>query len=586
MVQLTAAVGYAHSRGVVHRDLKPENILIANDGRPIVLDFNLAVSTSSNDWLYVGGTLPYMSPQQLRSIDSVAKASAQDDVFAIGVLCYQLLIGKFPFDDSHLNPNDWELLAENHTIKLPSAHSLGSKFPASLNSIVMKCLAPCEASRYANANEVHEDLQRFTQHQVLRHAADTSPVERVHKWIRRHPVLSSTSSLVLVSLLVVSSVVGALIAVHARGLRMEASNLAGILHAELPETLAMLRSPGGEPDLLHDGLASASQILDRWQIEDFGFASRSAWMQLSEVEQGQVSQHLGNLLFAMAGAEAQLAVVEEENREKGLAAAGKLNKLAAVVHPDLSAAVELRTQTRNAMASFERAMSSGESNARMLGDVENTFAQMLIARDAGQTEEWLKLADQLVSDHPVDPTYWFTLASAKYAKGDFAGACDAFDVSSKLQRQSAMSTFWRGVSRLNLGQSTLASEDFSTCIALRPDWISPRYNRALAYRADQKIHSAIDDLNWIANSGQAGPRVYSLRSQLYAAAGDQERATEDFRLTLSAIPRDADDWVSRGVLKISRQPSEALSDFARALEISPQARGSPLKYCPRTSGSL
>ena len=132
-----------------------------------------------------------------------------------------------------------------------------------------------------------------------------------------------------------------------------------------------------------------------------------------------------------------------------------------------------------------------------------------------------------------------------------------------------MSIFWRGVARLKAGEATEAKQDFSTCIAIRDDWIAPRYNRALASRATQAIPDAINDLNWIVDSGNGSPRVFSLRSQLWAVLGDRTKYASDRKLALEAQPVEADDWVAQGVLKIGKNPEEALSDFANALKIAP-----------------
>ena len=132
-----------------------------------------------------------------------------------------------------------------------------------------------------------------------------------------------------------------------------------------------------------------------------------------------------------------------------------------------------------------------------------------------------------------------------------------------------MSIFWRGVARLKAGEAAEAKRDFSTCIATAVNRVAPRYNRALASRATQAIQDAIDDLNWIVDSGNGSPRVFSLRSQLWAVMGDKSKFASDRKLAPETPPLEADDWVAQGVLKMSTHPDEALSDFACALKIAP-----------------
>ncbi len=580
--QLVDAVAYAHQRGVVHRDLKPENILIANDGRPIVLDFNLAASDTSQDSRLVGGTLPYMSPQQLRSIDSGGEYSPADDVYALGVIFYQLLTGRLPFSDNQISENQNETtgireLAISRETLPPSCRSLVRSIPASLNAIVMKCLEPQTAGRYHSAGELLEDLNRFGAHQALKHAPDRSPLEHVQKWVRRHPVLTSTSSIVGVSLLLLAGLFGSWLTLRTRATRLEAESQANHLQNSLPETLAALRSPGGEPELLQAGLNSALAILDAWGVEDRGFAPNSPFQDLDTRSQPSVRHQIGDLLYSMAGAKAHLGLVDDISRVACLEQAKGWNSLAERIAPDLAEAVHVREQKIEDVLNPEQDLSSAtmtsatmtSATSDYLPNSDNLFTQMLIARETDNRQLWLRLADQLVSQHPADPTHWFTLASARWSAGDYTSARDAFDVSAKLQRNSAVAVFWRGTSSLLAGDETRALEDFSLCLSMRTDWLAPRYNRALANRAGGAYALALEDLDWIVEAGQAGPRVFSLRAQLHQALGDKQQAAADRAQALVAVPRNADDWVSRGVLKIATQPADALADFARALRISP-----------------
>ncbi|MEO8269335.1 MAG: protein kinase [Aureliella sp.] len=565
--QLTESIGYAHSRGVVHRDLKPENILIANDGRPIVLDFNLASSDSIAQAFRAGGTLPYMSTQQLRCVAEDGQASPQEDVFAIGVIFYQLLTGRLPFDDSQLPADDWDAIVANHSKTPPDTCSADRNIPPSLNSIVMKCLATSLDERYPSATEVHEDLQRFARHEVLKHATDRSPVERLQKFVKRHPLLTSTTSIVFAAALALAALVSGMVVVQGRVEKLEASHLASRLQEDLPETLAMLRSPGVEAELIQDGIEHAREILRRWNDTDGQQQFASTLQLLSDDERAETRQQIGDLCYALAGAEIQLAMLSDDvQRPPLLSDAAQWNLLSAAMLPELDGVVRWRKRR------IDELKEHGPQPTTLSRDpspVESVFAQMLAAREAGKNELWERYAEQLISQRPSDPTHWFSLASARYAAGDLPSARQAFDVSAKLQKNSAMSVFWRGMTSLRTNDFSLACKDFSQVIEMRANWLAPRYNRALAYRSLREFGSAIDDLNWIVDRGQAGPRVLSLRSQIHAAMNETEKALEDRKLALLAPALDADDWVSLGVLKIQLEPTQALQDFAQALRLSP-----------------
>ena len=98
---LADGLANAHKRGIIHRDLKPANVLLADDGRPMLLDFNLADGALAGDEasLTVGGTLPYMAPEHLDAVRSGAAVDARCDLFALGVILFELLTGRRPYVD-------------------------------------------------------------------------------------------------------------------------------------------------------------------------------------------------------------------------------------------------------------------------------------------------------------------------------------------------------------------------------------------------------------------------------------------------------------------------------------------------------
>ena len=103
--QVAAGVAHAHERGILHRDLKPANILLADDGRPMVLDFNLSdqLRPSTGRAAVVGGTVPYMSPEQLESLETGIGVDPRSDVYSIGVMLFELLTGRLPFEASTIS---------------------------------------------------------------------------------------------------------------------------------------------------------------------------------------------------------------------------------------------------------------------------------------------------------------------------------------------------------------------------------------------------------------------------------------------------------------------------------------------------
>lgn len=171
-IQLAGALDYAHRQGVLHRDLKPANILLAADGTPKLADFNISCCTKldgSTPAAYFGGSLAYMSPEQLQACNPQCDRKPEDldgrsDVYALGVILWELLTGNRPFRDPSLQ-DDWPAtLAAMVERRLAGPDPAGLKtapqpLPPGLAEVLVTCLAPDPRDRYASAGEVARQLQ-------------------------------------------------------------------------------------------------------------------------------------------------------------------------------------------------------------------------------------------------------------------------------------------------------------------------------------------------------------------------------------------------------------------------------------------
>ena len=160
-VRIADGLAHAHERGVVHRDLKPANILIADDGEPMLLDFNLATDTRPQiraSAALVGGTLPYMAPEQLAAFAGrPATVDARADVYALGLILFELLTGRHPFEIRR-GPLSEVLpaMAEDRGVPPPRpAPARNRAVSPALAAIVRRCLEPDPARRYDDARPLH-----------------------------------------------------------------------------------------------------------------------------------------------------------------------------------------------------------------------------------------------------------------------------------------------------------------------------------------------------------------------------------------------------------------------------------------------
>ncbi|MGO8699082.1 MAG: protein kinase domain-containing protein [Limisphaerales bacterium] len=157
LAQLCAALDYAHSENVVHRDLKPDNLLMDNRGRLKLTDFGLATMTTDLVRFGTrkgGGTLPYMSPQQLEG----KLPQVTDDIYALGVTLYDLLTGQPPFGEGDIREQILHADPEPLRQKL-AILGIENEVPSEMAAMVMSCLAKDPAQRPPSARIMAEWLE-------------------------------------------------------------------------------------------------------------------------------------------------------------------------------------------------------------------------------------------------------------------------------------------------------------------------------------------------------------------------------------------------------------------------------------------
>jgi len=161
--EMASALGVAHRKGVIHGDVKPANMLITDDGRVKLMDFGMArLASHDTGATPLLGTPAYWCPEQIMG----KPQDARSDLFSLGVVLYEMVVGKRPFDADSLQAICGRVLSST---PLPPSHANPS-VPTGFDAVVARCLAKDPATRYATAESLAEDLYPLARHRVISQA--------------------------------------------------------------------------------------------------------------------------------------------------------------------------------------------------------------------------------------------------------------------------------------------------------------------------------------------------------------------------------------------------------------------------------
>lgn len=526
--RIAEGLAHAHERGILHRDLKPANILLTDDGQPMILDFNL--SASMNDaHLARGGTLPYMSPEQVRaSLGQEVTVDARSDIYSLGLIAAQLLMGRYPFP--HL-PRASLARAMAMGRGLPAIRRVSPRVSPTVEAIVHKCLAVDPAHRYQSANELIEDLNRHRAHLPTIHAPNPSLRERAHKWAIRNPRFVSPPSIAAavtaVLLLVVSAVTLSSIRAERRLIARNAERgreMVGQFESMRGNAEQYLTAHNDQPELLEIGRAMGNDAL---HLLTDGHGSH--WVDRPEF------RHL-----------------PPDDRKRLQLKAGELVALLGRSSPSF-------TELAPLAASVERSAilqaSEMQANGKFRESIPGLTAHLRTA--------------------PDDAGGWFLLGRAQAECGELNEAFQAYSTGIALRPQYAPGYHFRAdvADRLRMRDSAsnkpLALLDADRAIALAPNLLEARLRRAQVLIQGRQFAEARDELDHVLAQPSAPNRAWLMRAQVMEFLGEKSKSVADRTAGIDRPAITSADWIARGRARRSTDPVGAIADFEKAAELAP-----------------
>jgi serine/threonine protein kinase/Flp pilus assembly protein TadD len=577
LAQLADGLGHAHARGILHLDLKPANVLLADTGEPMLLDFNLSFDATQPDRELVGGTMPYMAIEQLLDMRNRGRGAidARTDLYALGVMAYEMLTGAVPFGAAVRECRDIDAQVAARRHGPPPLRARNPFVTPAVEAVVLKLLAPAPGDRYQSADELRTDIDRHLNDLPLKYARERSARERFGKWRRRHPRAPYRAAVACVVALAVACGALAYRSSEAKA-TVEAENRAKEARDGLDALRLDLVLPD-DPKARTRGVERATELLAEYGLPGAAdWQERPAVRRLPEAQRAALAADLGELLVLLARARWQEAEhrPDAERRDR----AGDVWKLLGAARVCLPADRAPAALDRLAAAVAPAAGESFDPPAAPAAGRErgacDLFLDAALALNEGRYAGAADLLDRAVAARPDHAAAQFCLAFCRQQAGSWHRALERYDIARVRLPRDPRPAYQRGLIFALLRQSAKAEAEFTKALALEPTHRDALRSRALVrwrLGTEDKLAGAEADLTAALGHGAQPLWVHLIRARVRAARGDRAGAATDFAAAKDLPPATGADFLVRGWTRIDSDPNGARADFERSLEFDPRA---------------
>jgi serine/threonine protein kinase/Tfp pilus assembly protein PilF len=571
--QTAEGLGYAHRRSIVHGDLKPANLLVDDDGNAVILDFHLGSSKQEDVGKHIGGTLPYMSPEHLRSLERGAgNIQPTSDVYSAGVMLYEVMTGKLPYEEDLRTTFCLDDLATVKDVPFAVPKADRELIGEDVSAIIETCMQPKPENRFQNGFELASELERSLSWQPLQLASNGSFKNRITKWARRNPRLSSGSTILAVCSLVILAIAASLWTVSANLNKLNAISESQ-RHIELARSLRpSLAAAHGyhDPGFFAGSAAQAEQFLEQNSWRDVQeLESRKYFGRLSADDANTEALSAAELHFWLAEVFQNLATINVDREFLSQALAH--NDQAAMFWPNDRTQLAVLKQKHKIQSRIDqKGLPIPEPDLSKEPDnrLDRFLSAYLHEKDPSTAE---RIYSELVEESPDDFLTWLMLGNVCAEQEKFPQAEAYYTVCHSMDNRSSLPVLYRGLVRMEQGKTALALTDLKLADRLTPDDVTIKLNLALVLIKERDFEQALHNLDRAIDLGARQTRVWYLRSNVRKALGDDAGARADMEKFLTTDPQDEKSCVTRGVRKINDDPRQAIKDFERALEFNPKS---------------
>jgi serine/threonine protein kinase/tetratricopeptide (TPR) repeat protein len=543
LYQAASGLEHAHQHGLVHSDLKPANILLGDDGKARLVDFNVAQNTFATAHANsVGGTLPYMAPEHLQSLmKNVWSAGPTSDIYSLGVVAHQLLSGQLPFE-TVTGPLSFVIeqsVKQREQIRPTLSASQASP---DLRTIIEKMLEPEIRHR--------EDLRRHLDHQPLRFAANRSLVQRLHKWTKRHPKLSSATTIGSLAGVCVLAIALASWTLQSRLRGQLAKKQVAEFRSALPEVFVTASSRRAFPELAEPLADQVDELVN--SLGGMQPNSDGCWQYLNVAERQRLAADLLTLVNAVEHDAANTSAANQLSAHSGSAAISQaLSELANRIDPSVD-----KNQVRQSSL--------------------DQLAEVLQLLNAGHVADAIERLQRLLSVDSRQPAAWLLLGHCFVKNGKFALADQAYASSLALTPNQWRVWYCRALSKLEGAQITGRIEEFSEAadyftraLELKPSLAEASYNRAICRQQLGDIQGALEDANKVVDEDRIKIPASLFCARQYLKLGQRELADDTLKRAYEATPRTANDFIELGISRMASEPNQAVKDLVEANRLRP-----------------